>query len=302
MADIAELDHLHAIADHLRFVEGPGGLPVAELRTPAASARVSLQGGQVLDYRVGDGEPVLWTSPGAVFEPGRPVRGGVPLCWPWFGADPAGRGANHGFARTRPWRVIEAARLMDGRGVCLCLGLADDAETRELWPQTFDVQAWITLDRRLTVELLTLATDPLPTTLSAALHAYFRVGDVGRVSVEGLDGSEFLDKNAGLAEARQSGALRVEGAMDRIYTAPGQRVTLEDPVLGRRIGIERLGGDSLVAWNPGAEGVAKIGDMPAGAEREMLCLEPALGAVEPVTLAPGEEARFGMVISSESAE
>ena len=296
-ASIDTLNEHHAVPDHVRFRTGPGGLPVAEVTGPGGTATVSLQGGQVLEFQPTGEEPVLWMSPEAVFETDHAIRGGVPVCWPWFGEAPGG--GRHGIVRDRPFAVRETARLMDGREACLCLGLVDDETTRERWPHAFDLQVWITVGSRLRVEVLMINTDVSAISVSSALHAYFRVGDIDPVSVKGVKGLRFLDKTTGFDEKVQEDLLTVEGEVDRIYLDPPAEVVLDDEGLGRRLRLTRLGGDTLVAWNPGQHKAREMADFADAGYREMLCLEPALGAARAIEITPGEERRFGFEVGVE---
>ncbi len=148
-----------AITNALRFSEAVPGLPVADVRTPLASASVALQGGHVLTWQPAGQSPVLWVSKAAVFAPEQPVRGGVPVCWPWFGAVPGK--ATHGFVRTRMWQVRGTE--LDATGqVVLRLGLSDDASTRALWDHAFDLEMVVTVGSTLTMALTTRNTHPSP--------------------------------------------------------------------------------------------------------------------------------------------
>lgn len=286
--DAGELNRRFALFDGLRFVEGAGGLVLAEIRTPQAQALVSTYAGQVLSYVPHGGhEDLLFVSRQAWFEPGKAIKGGIPLCWPWFGPHPQGgdRPA-HGFVRTRQWQVLSSAYGEDD-AVVLRMVLEDSTETRELWPHPFVVQIEIEVGARLEVALSVMNRDSTAVELTQGLHTYFRVGDAAAVEVQGLDGRTYLDKLEGSAARRQAGPVTVAGEVDRIYldTPPG--LTIHDPVLGRRIDIDSSGSRSTVIWNPWRETAARMADLGDDEYRRMLCVETTNAADDKVLLEPG---------------
>lgn len=290
--DIDRLDAQFALGDTLRVQPGNGGLPVVAIDNRRASALVSLYGGQVLGYRPsGQEQDLLFVSRQAVYRPGKAIRGGVPLCWPWFGphpVDPA-RPA-HGLARTRHWQLRDTGHDSDG-ATRLTLGLGDDADTRALWPHAFDLTLVITVGDSLSLALTTRNDDTRPVTISQALHSYFAVGDIARARVLGLDGCRYLDKAAG-GSALQAGAVTIDCEVDRIYQAPPPRLVIEDDVLARRIHIASGGSRSTVVWNPWTDIAAQMADLGDDDYRRMLCVETANAAADAVTLAPGESHRL----------
>ena len=278
----------------LHFVDSGAGLPVADIQTPHASARVALQGAQVLAWQPAGQQPVLWVSKATVYEPGKGVRGGVPVCWPWFGAReglPA-----HGFVRTRLWTVRETAQDAAGQ-VVLRLGMVDDASTRALWGFAFDLELVVTVGQTLCMALVTRNTGTAAFTLTDALHTYFQVGDIAQTAVQGLDGCTYLDKLQDFAPARQTGALDFTGETDRIYVNTRADCLIEDKAWGRRIRVAKQGSASTVAWNPWSEREKAFADMAAGEHREMLCVETCNAGPDQVTLAPGQSHTLSAFIS-----
>lgn len=287
--DVGELNRRFALFDGLRFFEGAGGFALAEIRTPHAQALVSTYGGQVLSYVPhGDHRDLLFVSERAYFQPGKAIKGGIPVCWPWFGPDPEGRGRPaHGIARHRQWRVL-ASSYGENDAVVLSLVLEDSDETRAIWPHPFVVQIAVEVGAQLKVALSIKNTDATAIELTQGLHAYFRVGDISRVELLGLDGTTYLDKSGDGAEHRQFGPVSVAGEVDRIYqyTPPG--VTLRDAALRRSIHIDSSGSRSLVVWNPWRETAAGMADLGDEEYRQMLCVETTNAAADRVTLAPGQ--------------
>lgn len=273
-----------AIPGRLRFQDAAPGLPVAEITTPDAMARVAVQGGQVLEWQPNGQKPVIWVSKAAVYQPGKGVRGGVPVCWPWFG-QLDGKGA-HGFVRTRMWEVREAKTDL-ANTVVLRLGIKDDESTRAQWDHAFDLELIVTVGAALKMELVTKNTGDKPFTITDGLHTYFRVGDINQVKVHGLDGAEYLDKVRDFARERQSGPVTFSSETDRVYINTTADCLIEDPVFGRTIRVAKAGSASTVVWNPWTEKEKAFSDMAAGEYADMVCVETVNASPDEITLQPG---------------
>ncbi|WP_313344919.1 lytic murein transglycosylase [Stenotrophomonas sp.] len=289
--------------NHARYVQSPAapaaalpkldglsivnvqGFPAWKVETPLASAAISVFGGQLLSFVPKGGQDVMWLSPTAQALP-TPIRGGSPVCWPYFGRQGQGTDVpSHGFVRNVPWTLQSAQREADGTVV---LTLAPPTLENLDLRLSMQVRIGHTLEQRLTTE----NTGRQPVTFTQALHNYFRVSDAMQVTVSGLDGLSYLDKFENYATPRtQQGDWslndpRDPGRSDRIYTQAGGRYLLKDPGLKRSIEITTQGSRSLVAWNPGEAGAAKMADVGPG-WRNYVCLEAANAGPDVVTLAPG---------------
>lgn len=292
-ANVESLSSNFAIPGHLSFRETQSGLRVADIQTSHASASVALQGAQVLTWQPVGQQPVIWVSKAAIFAPGKPVRGGVPVCWPWFG--PLGDKGAHGFVRTRAWQV-RASQLDSAGQVVLRLGIGDDADTRALWDQPFDLELVVTVGATLTMALTSHNTGATPMAVTEALHTYFCVGNIAQTSVTGLDGCGYIDKVQNFSQHTQSGEVRFSGETDRVYTPTSAECLITDAAWGRNIHIAKQGSIATVVWNPWVEREKAFADMATGEYQDMLCVETA-NAPEPVTLAPGERHTLVAVIS-----
>jgi glucose-6-phosphate 1-epimerase len=211
------------------------------------------------------------------------VRGGVPVCWPWFGARDGL--PMHGFARTRLWQVRAASTDVAGQ-VVLRLGLQDDTDTRALWNHAFDLELVLTIRATLGVSLISRNTGDQSFTLTDALHTYFCVADIAQTAVLGLDGCEYLDKVQNFARAQQSGPVEFSGETDRIYIDTMADCVIEDRVAQRAIRVSKSGSCSTVVWNPWRDKV--FADMAAGEYQQMLCVETCNAGPDQITLAPGQ--------------
>lgn len=288
MTPIDELVSRFGVADQLDFEELPGGLVVARVSVPGASATIAIQGAQVLTYRPDGQAPVIWLSNEARFVPGKSIRGGVPVCWPWFGPhEEQPQFPAHGFARTVPWHLEEAWVMPDGR-VQLVFELIQAAAILDQWPHPSVVRNSITVGPELEIQLSTTNTGKRSLVLGQALHAYFEVGDVRQVSITGLDRCDYLDRLAGGERRRQQGDVRFDGETDRIYLATRGCCEIRDPVLRRSILVTSTGSHSTVVWNPWIEKSDRLGDMGPDSYLNMVCVETANAAEDTIHIGPGQ--------------
>jgi len=281
--DADKLNARFAAGDAVRFTERLGGC-VANLRVADHTAVVALQGAQVLSFVPGKLGEVLWLSPVARLGAGKAVRGGIPVCWPWFGPHPqeAFKPA-HGFVRARNWSVTEVAS--DGDEARIALAFEDFDEA--LWPHKAALQLEVILGETLRVALTTLNAGVAPFSLTQALHTYLRVGDIAHVRVEGLEGSPYIDQLQAGCVCESSRPIVIDAEVDRIYQDTADRVCVHDGAEGRVIEITTTGSRSTVVWNPWIEKSARLGDMGEDGYRRMVCVETANAGRDAVTLEPG---------------
>lgn len=295
MSELADLQRRFASADFLTFRELAADFIAIDIATPDSIASIALQGAHLLTWQPAKQKPVIWLSKAAKFVPGKSVRGGVPLCWPWFGSHPSAPAEagypGHGFARTIPWSLLDARKLPDGRVRLEFEPVMNDA-ARMQWPHPSNVKYSITLGQELVVGLTTRNTGERPFALSQALHTYFEIGDIGRIAVAGLSGCSYIDKVAGGKRRKQSGDVVFSGETDRVYLDTRGCCGIVDPLLKRTLLITSTGSRSTVVWNPGVEKAAKMGDFGKSGENRMVCVETANAADDVVTLAPGETHRM----------
>lgn len=268
-----------AIPGHLSFRDDPSGLVFAEIDNAHATATVCLQGAHLVTWRPkGQAEPVVWVSEAAKYAPGKSIRGGVPICWPWFGPH-ASESAfpGHGYARTVMWELTES-RAMDDGATRIALLLLQNEQTRAQFPRACRLELILTVGAGLKVELVTTNLDTEAIEIGEALHTYFRIGDIGQARVLGLSGGEYVDKVDGGARKRQDGAIAFQGEVDRVYVNTEAECVIEDPLLKRRIRVAKAGSGSTVVWTPWLEKAEKMGDFGPGKAgqggwREMVCVE-----------------------------
>ena len=252
------------------------------LTTAAARCEVSLEGGHVLSYVTSDSEDLLFVSRSTQHPPTRPIRGGVPVCWPWF----AGEGSpSHGFARIRRWRFRACRALPDA--VELTLSLPCDDETRARWPHEFGLDLVVRLGADLQVELQMLNLGAEPWSWTGALHTYLHVGDVRQARVEGLSGVTYFDKVDGDAQKVREGAVRFPGEVDEAYVDTAGACVVHDPVLERRIQVTKHHSASTVVWNPGETRARAMADLDDDRWHRFVCVEAGNVLANRVTVEPG---------------
>lgn len=262
------------------------GGPVARLEAGGSTAVVALQGAQVLSWIAGGAER-LWLSPVSRLDAGRAVRGGIPICWPWFGPHPVdSTKPAHGFVRTRLWTVVAAAA--EGNSASLTLETATRAADRTLWRHVASARLTITLARSLSLTLQTTNAGGEAIQVTQALHTYFRIGDIAAVEIEGLDGVPYVDKMDGGARKLQAGVISIDREVDRIYVGDTSQIALRSAAAEGLMRIESRGSRSAVIWNPWMEKAIRLGDMgPPGSYRQMICVETANAGDDAVTIPPG---------------
>ncbi|MEO5337485.1 MAG: D-hexose-6-phosphate mutarotase [Magnetospirillum sp. WYHS-4] len=282
-----------AIAGRLWVVDGKGGLPMIEIEACGSRASISIHAGQVLSFRpAGQDEDLLFLSDKAYYAAGKAIKGGAPVCWPWFGPDPEGKGRpGHGFVRNRPWTLRSTQTLADGR-IRVRLGLCDTEETRALWPQAFDLELAATVGEALEIALVTRNKGAEPFSLSQGLHTYFRIGDIGSTEVLGLEGRGYIDKMDGGSEKLQRGPVTIVGETDRIYTGVAGDLAIRDTALGRTIRIASSGSASAVVWNPWIATAASMADLNDDDWKVMLCVETTNAGPDVIQVPAGGEHRL----------
>jgi D-hexose-6-phosphate mutarotase len=270
------------------FEKTADGLTRLRITTALSAAEITLDGAHVTHFQPVGTAPVLFLSESSFFAPGKPIRGGVPVCFPWFSAR-AGRpdAPAHGFARIMRWEV-ETLEGSAERGASVVLRLASNDQTRPHWPHDFIARLRVEVTRELAITFTVENTGSTPFQFEEALHTYFAVTDVRAVSVTGLEGATYLDKTDGF-QRKQLGVdpLHFTAETDRVFPHTAAACVIEDPSAHRRIVIDKTGSQTTVVWNPW---IAKAAAMPDFGDDEwprMLCLETANTGDDAITLAPG---------------
>lgn len=279
-----------------------GELFAVQVENACAAATVYLQGAQITHYQRHDEHPIIWCSPLNRYEQGQAIRGGIPLCWPWFGAldnNPPTISRqikghdlpNHGFARNREWS-LQNVEQPNPELTRLVFKLTTTQLQEPFWPISTELQLSIEIGERLRIYLDVTNSSRFTYYFSAALHTYFAISDIEKVSVNGLDRLNYIDCVNG-GHGRQQGSLSIDGEIDRIYHGTWQPVTLIDKGWNRTLSISSEGSDSAIVWNPWIEKSKRLADFPDEAYRKMLCVETANAEEDCVVLKPKQQHRLG---------
>lgn len=269
------------------LIEEPTGYPVLVINHSTASGRIALNGAHVMEWIPEGHDPVLYMSAQAVMEPGKPIRGGIPVCWPWFGPHPTDSSKPaHGFVRQMIWEV-DAARESESE-VELVLKIADSAETKALWPHAFLARLHVRMGAHLEVTLQVANTGDTPWKMTGALHTYLNVEDVSKISIHGLHGTHYVEGRLSPDKRPQHGPVVIDQEVDRLY-ASDATIIVHDPKWGREILLEKGGSLATVVWNSWIEKSKRLADLPDEAYPEFLCIEAANAGEDVVEVAPGRQ-------------
>jgi len=273
----------------VRFEAGPAGVVFAAVHTPRADAVVYLHGAHVTHYQPAGDRPVLFTSASSRFQAGQPIRGGVPIVFPWFGLCRDDTSAPmHGFARITEWRLTSVGQETDG-SVVLTLGIDAATATHPAWPDAYAATYTVRVGPRLEMTLEIVNRSDRPVVYEEALHTYLAVNDIDAVLLRGLAGTTYIDKTDGMRrKTQESETLRIAAEIDRVYLGTHADCIVEDSAAGRRLVVEKQGSEVTVVWNPWVAKAKAMADFGDDEWRRMLCIETANAADHAVRLAPGE--------------
>ena len=281
------LNDRFAIPAVVKIVAGNGSLPKVQITSPVASAEIYLHGAQLTSWRPAGAEEIIFLSEHSRWEEGRAIRGGIPVCFPWFRAkvDDA-KAPAHGFARTRSWRLESLTP--EQNSVVVTLATESDDDSRKWWPYEFRLVHRISVGAELKLELIVSNAGAIPFRFEEALHTYNRVEDVENLRIAGLDGVTFLDNRDGNHARLQTGDVLLKQATDNAYIDTQNAVEIIDPRLQRRIRLEKQSSLTTVVWNPWSDGAAALADLGDNEWRQMACVEASNILGNAVTLASGE--------------
>jgi len=290
MQNKEQLNQKFSIDGQLQFSEGAEGFVMVDISNQYADARISTYAGQVISFLPNNTvEDLLFLSDKVVYKEGKAIRGGTPICWPWFGDDTSGFGRpSHGFVRNQQWSVLASAELPDGR-TSITLGLSDTEGSLAVWPYKFKLELEVIVGKQLDVKLTTKNRDSKAFSITQALHTYFNISDVDNISVSSLDHKHYLDKIDGFHSKLQLGDVIVEKETDRIYQNAPESVRLNDSGFDRAINITSSGSKTTVIWNPWSTSVTKIADLDDSSFRHFVCVETANAADDTVTIPANSE-------------
>ncbi len=271
----------------LSFQESSPDYPIIHITNAHACATITLHGAQVLDYTPTSQRPVIFTSEEAIYEKGTAIRGGIPVCWPWFSTHPSDTYLpSHGYARKSFWELF---RTFDNdTGTTLIFNFSKDDLHAELT---------IKIGQNLKLELKTTNTGNEATLIGGALHSYFNVSDIDNTSLSGLDQIDYIDTLTDTYETQETD-ITIEEETDRVYVNSDHTVSLYDKKWNRSIIVEKIGSQSTVIWNPWIDKSAELKDLGNDEYRNFICIEAANTRKDTYRLAPGSSHILGTTITS----
>lgn len=299
LSGVADLDHRFGIPELARVGEGNGAMPRVQITSPLCEGEMYLHGAQVTSWKPAGSDEVLFLSSKSRWTDGQAIRGGIPICFPWFRGranDP--KAPVHGFVRTKTWRIESILQENDGV-VVVSMATQSDDQTRRWWPSEFRLVHRATFGSQLKLELICANTGTTPLRFEEALHTYNRVAGVQTARVQGLDGLRFLDNTDSNLEKTQRGDVAIVTQTDNAYLNTQNTVELLDPEMRRRIRLAKNNSLTTVVWNPWREKAAEMLDLGKDEWTQFLCVEASNILDAAVNLAPGQEHRITAILTVE---
>ncbi|MEC6882397.1 D-hexose-6-phosphate mutarotase [Photobacterium piscicola] len=278
--DLRQLSTINALSDAVTVCEYQG-VKIIRIIHPMVEAGISLHGGHLLWFKPAGEKDVIWLSDNAEFDLTKAVRGGIPVCWPWFGK--AGT-PSHGFARTSEWTLSQHRE--NEHGVIVSLTLEDNQQTREIWPHKFHNQITFEMNAELKVSLSSTNTDTQPWSFGGALHTYFNIADINNISITGM-GHTYLDSTQAGKACQGSDVLTFSAETDRVYTQPQPTILIADKNNQRTIAVTNDGDNAAVIWNPWQQLSISMADMANNSFETMVCVESTIHTPT-IELQPGQ--------------
>ena len=296
-ARIDELNRELQLSGCAEVVTGNGGLPKIRLQSGASTAEIYLYGAQITSWKPDGADEVIFLSEQSHWEEGKPIRGGIPICFPWFrGKADNPQAPTHGFVRTKEWRIESVGETAKGVAEAI-FSTESDESTKAWWPFDFRLEYRVTVADTLKLELEMKNMGDSALRFEEALHTYFRVGDVERARVKGLNGVHYLDNRDNNREKKQAGDVVITKQTDNAYLDAGGAVEIVDALSGRTLRTEKQSSASTIIWNPWSDGAEKLPDLGEKEWRHMLCAEGGNILKSAISLEPGESQTIGITIA-----
>ncbi len=292
---LSQYQQQYAALSDVTFSENEQGVIFIHVASSLAKAQLCLQGGHVCAFQPQGEEPVLWMSDSALFQQDKAIRGGVPVCWPWFGPHPNGL-PQHGFVRNQAWLLESVEQQPDGV-ITVVMGINENEASRALWPHAFHLQLAVTIGSSLEMALTCRNVGDQVIEVGGALHSYFAVADIGHTRIEGLAGVSFDDKVSGEKGIIQCGDVLIDQEVDRVYLNTESEIFIHDEGQNRVIAVSKQGSRGTVVWNPWVEKAASMGDFDDEGYSQMVCVEAVNCGDDVFSLNPGENHTLTQKIS-----
>lgn len=299
MIDIDELDDKFSIEGEVGFAELEEDLVFITVSNKYADVDICLYGAHITSFRPHNSMDLLWMSTESSFEVGKAIRGGIPVCFPWFGPHKTDSDKpQHGFARLMYWEVASTSTNAAGESI-VKLELNSSEETKAYWPYDFCAEMTIVVGKTLVETLKITNTSAEPFDYTCALHTYYSLSAIESISIEGLQGLTYYNQLTGENGVQEEEKLEIADALTRHYLNTETPVIIDDSAFRRRIKVDKKGSKVTTVWNPGAETCANIGDLPDDGYETFVCVEATNAFDYPIHLAPGESFETSAIIGLE---
>lgn len=296
--NIDELDDKFGIEGEIGFYE-EDELVYVMVSNKYADSTICLYGAHIISYSPARNMEILWMSPYSSFEQGKAIRGGIPVCFPWFGPHQTDENLpQHGFARIMNWEVIKTETLDSGENL-IGLQLNSSDKTKEFWPHDFCAEMIFTVGTKLNVTLKVSNTSTEAIEYTSALHSYFSLSGIENITIEGLENTRYQNQLDGGDYIQETPLLSINKAETRHYYNTETTCVINDSIFNRRISIEKSGSKNTTVWNPWVETCAEMDDMPNNAYETFVCLETVNKIDDVIKLTPGESHETTAIISAE---
>ncbi|MCM2678280.1 D-hexose-6-phosphate mutarotase [Echinimonas agarilytica] len=270
---LQQLQQKYANTTGISFSQSDSGLTFIHVANDQAQAKVCVHGGHVCEFQPIGEKPVIWMSEDVVYKEGKAIRGGVPVCWPWFGPHSTDTSLpQHGFARNQHWTIAHIENRANGQTLVELI-LTETDSSLAIWPHAFELKISIVVGIELEMNLTSTNTGDSPMVVGGALHTYFVVGDIAETEITGLDQTVFDDKVSSEDQIIQKGGVLIDQEVDRVYLDTDTTCVIHDGQNDRNIEVSKSGSHTTVVWNPWIEKSQELGDFNDNGYLTMVCIE-----------------------------
>ncbi|MGQ8336030.1 D-hexose-6-phosphate mutarotase [Sunxiuqinia sp. A32] len=299
MINIDDLDEEFGIEGELGFIEMEGELPFISISNKYAQADICLYGAHVMSFAPYNGMDLLWMSPGSFLEEGKAIRGGIPVCFPWFGPHKSNsEKPQHGFGRLMFWDVAETRSEPNGE-TYIRMQLESSEQTKNLWPHDFRAEMIFTVGAKLITTLKVSNTSTEAFVYGCALHTYYSISAIDHIAIEGLQGTTYYNQLNSEHATQEESSLKIQEPLTRHYLNTESPVVISDPAFRRRISVQKAGSKVTTVWNPGKETTKAIQDIPNDGYEAFVCVEATNAFDYCISLNPGETHETSAIIGQE---
>jgi len=296
--EINVLNQNFGIKNQVEFFNLNDTFAAVRITNNSAISEISLYGAHVMSFVPKGQKDILWMSPNCIYQEGTPLRGGIPICLPWFSAHPTDTTKPmHGFVRLNTWNVLET-KAIDDNTTCIKLGIKSNENTKKLWNEDFETELLVMVGKKLEVKLTYINLSKNDVTISCALHSYFSIGNNDTTCIEGLLETDYLDNLENQKQKKQTEKLlNIDKEINRRYINTTNDCLIHDKELGRIVRVAKQNSNASVVWNPFSETIKTMKDLPHEGYKSFVCIEAANINTDARTLKPNEKHELTTILS-----